>query len=351
MGSKLNSNESAEEGSSNRKTVNTNIYKKPAYRVQNMPTKRKLDFSDADVDENDTPVKTFRAQKLREALQLQSPVPSRSETLSPNRLPLSTSPLPSPELVSLKPLSGQSKPASKAKAKAKCTAVKSKSKPVMKCAMTKPGKKSVTPKANASRRKKSVTPKKPNASRRKKSVTPKASTSASPEKSVTPKPSASASPGKKSVTPKDSPSPRKKSVTPKASANPGKKSVTPKASASRGKKSVTPKAKASRGKKSVTPKAKASPGKKSVTPKAKASRKKSVTPKAKARFGKKCGKAVKELTPIVKKSGKTLKMTRECIYSRGYHNCKNNGGSKKQAWKGNTVTMQLYPDTSVHLQF
>ena len=250
------------------------VMKKPAARTPDV--KRKLDFEEA---QEDSAYRSFRAHKLRDALQL-----SPCETSCPSSAPKSASALatptgaslaedvspnrfqsPTPSTLSLKP-HGPKKPS----AKAKCTAVKSKSKPVMKSvASKKSGKKSVTPKAKASPR---------------------------------------------------------KSVTPQAKASPKRKSVTPKAKAKSGKKSVTPKDKAKSGKKSVTPKAKASPTKKCVTPQ---------------RLGKKSGKAKRVLTPIVKKSGKTLKMTRECIYSRGYHNCKNNGGSKKQACPRNNGTMHM----------
>ena len=69
-----------------RSNSKTKPYKKPA---QMLPTKRKLEFTDVE-NEDATPAKAFRAQKLRDALQLDSPASSSKQ--GPGGLPVKTKP-------------------------------------------------------------------------------------------------------------------------------------------------------------------------------------------------------------------------------------------------------------------
>ncbi|CAE7240027.1 unnamed protein product [Symbiodinium sp. CCMP2592] len=236
-------------------------------------TKRRLNFDQC--DDTPTPKRAQRAKELHDLLKMdmRSPVPSRTGTL---RTPSPSPPLttPGPKLA---PTTARPKLAPAAKTKP--TAAKSK-----------------TTKGPGAKR----GPGRPRKSLSMASPTLKIATKPSPKKSVI-KPSPKADSGSK-------PSPKKSAIKPSPKASASKQS--PKASASK----QSPKASAS----------KQSPMK-SVT---KRSPMKSVT----KRSPKHQPKRVVGDAPMGRRG--PLKMTRACVYSRGYHDKKNMGGSKKQAWQG-----------------
>ena len=260
---------------------NAKVYKKPSLK-EDKPTKRKLVF--AEMDDDETPKRAFRAAKLRSVLCLDSPAGDIRE--KPSELPVQEK-----KQEKQKPTAAKSRPKSNAR------------KPKISDAKKRSPKSSCSPKAKAV-------------------VSPKSSGSPKKAKKAVVSPKSSGSPKAKAVvSPKSSGSPKKAKkavVSPKSSGSPKAKAV------------VSPKSGGSPKKaKAVSPKSGGSPKAKAV-----------VSPKSGcslvAKLGMKKTAMKKKEVKTDKSSMKNLKMTRRNIYSRAYHAIYSKGGAKKKAGGGGT---------------